>query len=62
LHFEVVTKLSTTPPHYLARIVGGNGEIVFSPQRYRSKESAKHACQIVQAYAATSQIYEKTEY
>jgi uncharacterized protein YegP (UPF0339 family) len=61
MHFEVVTKRSTNPPHYLARIKGGNGEIVFSSQKYTAKESAKHACEIVKAHAGTSQIYEVTE-
>jgi len=61
MHFEVVTKRFANPVHYLARIKGGNGETVFSSQKYTTKESAKHACEIVKAQAASSQIYEVAE-
>jgi uncharacterized protein YegP (UPF0339 family) len=61
MHFEAVTKTNTTPTHYLARIRGGNGEIIFSSQKYTTKQSAIHACEIVKANAASAKIYEVTE-
>jgi uncharacterized protein YegP (UPF0339 family) len=61
MKFEVVTKLYASPVHYLARIKGGNGEIIFSSQKYAAKESAKHACEVVKANAASSPIVEVTE-
>jgi uncharacterized protein YegP (UPF0339 family) len=61
MHFEVVTKRFANPVHYLARIKGGNGEIIFSSQKYAAKQSAIHACQVVQGHAASSKIYDVTE-
>jgi uncharacterized protein YegP (UPF0339 family) len=61
MKFEVVTKMFASPVHYIARIKGGNGEIVFSSQKYTSKESAKHACEIVKANASSTSITEVTE-
>jgi uncharacterized protein YegP (UPF0339 family) len=62
MHFEVVTKESGgIATHYHARIKGGNGEIIFSSQNYTAKESAKHACEIVKAQAASAAMYEVTE-
>jgi uncharacterized protein YegP (UPF0339 family) len=58
MHFEVVTKRTTNGTLYHARIKGGNGEIIFSSQNYTANESAKHACEIVKAQAASAQIYE----
>jgi uncharacterized protein YegP (UPF0339 family) len=62
MKFEVVTKRSTTPVHYLARIKGDNGEIIFSSQRYKWKESAQHACHVVKANASSAPIHEVAEY
>jgi uncharacterized protein YegP (UPF0339 family) len=58
MHFEVVTKKTTSGTLYHARIKGGNGEIIFSSQNYSAKASAKHACEVVKAQAATAAIYE----
>ena len=61
MKFEVVTKQFAVPVHYLARIKGGNGEIMFSSQKYTTKASAKNACEVVKANAASSSIVEVTE-
>lgn len=61
MKFEVVEKRFAIPKHYLARIKGGNNEIIFSSQKYASKESAKHACEVVKANASTSSIVEVVE-
>jgi len=58
MHFEVVTKKTTNGTRYHARIKGGNGEIIFSSQNYSAKQSATHACEVVQAQAGTAKIYE----
>ena len=58
MHFEVVTKKTTNGTLYHARIVGGNNEIIFASQNYTAKASAKHACEVVKANAASAQIYE----
>jgi uncharacterized protein YegP (UPF0339 family) len=61
MKFQVVTKTNTSPSHYIARIKGDNGEIMFSSQKYVLKQSAKHACEVVKSNASGSRIEETTE-
>ena len=62
LYFEVVTtKTKKGNIRYHARIMGGDDRIVFATQNYKAKESAKHACEIVQAQGGTAAIREVDE-
>jgi uncharacterized protein YegP (UPF0339 family) len=61
MKFEVVTKQYAVPVHYIARIKGDNGEIMFSSQKYTAKSSAKHACEVVKSNASGATITEVTE-
>lgn len=45
---------------FRARIYGGNGEQMFITEVYTTKQSAKHACEVVQAGAARAPIYDRT--
>ena len=61
MKFQVVTKQYASPVHYIARIKGDNGEIMFSSQKYTTKASAKHACEVVKSNASSASIIEVTE-
>ena len=54
MYFEI---LQATSGGYFARIRGGNNEIMFSSQVYTTKASARHACEVVKANAASATIY-----
>jgi uncharacterized protein YegP (UPF0339 family) len=57
MYFEVVT----TDTGYQARIKDGNHEIIFTTQVYASKQSALHACNLVEQEAGGGPIYEVSE-
>jgi uncharacterized protein YegP (UPF0339 family) len=61
MKFQVVTKSKAVPVHYLARIKGDNGEEMFSSQKYTTKASAQHACEVVKSNASSAVITEVTE-
>jgi uncharacterized protein YegP (UPF0339 family) len=61
MKFQVVSKPFSTPVHYFARIKGDNGEIMFSSQKYTTKASARHACEVVKSNASSASITEVTE-
>lgn len=54
MYFEI---LEAAGGGYFARIRGGNNEIMFSSQVYTTKASARHACEVVKASAASATIY-----
>ena len=53
MYFEIVR----TNNGYHARIRGGNNEIMFSSQVYPRRESAIHACEVVQKLALRAPIH-----
>jgi uncharacterized protein YegP (UPF0339 family) len=53
MYFEI---LAASGGGYFARIRGGNNEIMFSSQVYTTRASARHACEVVQASAASAPI------
>jgi uncharacterized protein YegP (UPF0339 family) len=53
-------KIVSASGGYRARIVGGNGEIMFVTEVYTTKQSAKHACEVVKANAATAPIEDES--
>lgn len=53
-------KLVNASGGYRAQIVGGNGEKMFISEVYTSKQSAKHACEVVKANASTAPIVDET--
>jgi uncharacterized protein YegP (UPF0339 family) len=55
MYFEI---LAASGGGYFARIRGGNNEIMFVTEVHTTKASARHACEVVQANAATATIYE----
>lgn len=55
MYFEI---LAASGGGYFARIRGGNNEIMFVSEVYTTKASARHACEVVKANAATASIYE----
>jgi len=55
MYFEI---LKASGGGYFARIRGGNNEIIFSSQVYTTKESARHACQVVAANARAAALYD----
>lgn len=61
MKFEVVTKQLAIPVHYIARIRGANGEIMFSSQKYTAKHNARHVCEVVKANASGAPIVEVIE-
>jgi uncharacterized protein YegP (UPF0339 family) len=56
MYFEIVRASGG----FRAHIKGGNNELIFLSEVYVSKESAKHACKVVQAGAAMAPIYDRT--
>ena len=56
MYFEIVRASGG----FRAHIKGGNNELVFWTEVYTSKQSAIHACQIVQAGAHAATIYDRT--
>jgi uncharacterized protein YegP (UPF0339 family) len=52
MYFEIVTASGG----YRARIKGGNNEIMFESEVYKSKSSAEHAIDVVKAEAATARV------
>ena len=58
MYFEIVKTKGARKWH--ARIMGDNNRIVFWTQDYTSKESARHACEIVKTAAALADIPEKS--
>lgn len=49
-------RIVTASGGYRAKIVGGNGEVMFTSEVYTTKQSAKHACEVVKANASTATI------
>jgi uncharacterized protein YegP (UPF0339 family) len=45
---------------YRAHIKGGNNELMFWTEVYTTKESARHAIQVVAEKAATALLYDRT--
>ncbi len=45
---------------YRAQIVGGNGEQMFVSEVYTTKQSAKHACEVVKRDAGSGPIDDET--
>ena len=45
---------------YRARIYGGNGEQMFISEVYTTKQSARHAIDVVKAGAANAAVYDRT--
>jgi uncharacterized protein YegP (UPF0339 family) len=58
MYFEIVKTKGESQWH--ARIRGDNNRIVFWTQDYDTKAAARHACEIVQAEAASAAIPDKS--
>jgi uncharacterized protein YegP (UPF0339 family) len=56
MYFEIVRASGG----FRAHIKGGNNELIFLTEVYTTKQSAIHACQVVQAGARNATIYDRT--
>jgi uncharacterized protein YegP (UPF0339 family) len=56
MYFEIVRASGG----FRAHIKGGNNELIFMTEVYTTKQSAIHACQIVQVQASRAPIYDRT--
>jgi uncharacterized protein YegP (UPF0339 family) len=54
MYFEIVSASGG----YRARIRGGNHEIIFVTEVYTTKQSARHACEVVKNNAFSAPIYD----
>ncbi len=56
MYFEIVTASGG----YRARIRGGNHEVMFWTEVYTTKQAALNAISVVQTYASTARVYDRT--
>jgi uncharacterized protein YegP (UPF0339 family) len=57
MYFEIVSASGG----YRAHIRGGNNELMFWTEVYTTKASARHAIDVVKAYAKDAPIYDRTQ-